>query len=119
MLSDITNAIVSLHKEFYGRGPTKARTYHQGDLIVCLMREGFSLVERTLFESGRGEAVLEQRAAFQRAMEERYRTVIERITGRRVIAVMSGAHQDPDMVAEIFVLEPAGPSGDGRSPEGG
>jgi uncharacterized protein YbcI len=102
----ITNAIVGLHKEGYGRGPTKAKTYYTGDLIVCLMREGFSMVERTLFESGQHQAVLEQRAAFQRAMEGRYREAIERLTGRRVIAFMSNTHQDPDLVAEIFVLEP-------------
>jgi uncharacterized protein YbcI len=70
------------------------------------MREGFSKVERTLFESGQGAAVLEQRAAFQRAMERRYTEVVERLTGRRVVAFMSTTHQDPDLVAEMFVLEP-------------
>jgi len=106
LLVAITNAIVGLHKEHYGRGPTKAKTYYTGDLIVCLMREGFSMVERTLFESGQRQAVLEQRAAFQRAMEGRYTEAIERLTGRRVIAFMSNTHQDPDLVAEIFLLEP-------------
>jgi uncharacterized protein YbcI len=118
LLVAITNAIVGLHKEHYGRGPTRAKTYYTGDLIVCLMREGFSMVERTLFESGQREAVLEQRAAFQRAMQGRYTEAIERLTGRRVIAFMSNTHQDPDLVAEIFVLEANDILRDDDAPEG-
>jgi hypothetical protein len=37
-------------------------------------------------------------------MRERFTTVVEEATGRRVIGFMSGNQQDPDMICEVFVL---------------
>jgi uncharacterized protein YbcI len=62
---NISRRIVQLHKEYYGRGPTKAKTYFHGDLVVVLMRGGFTRVEETLLRGGRGEAVIQQRMEFQ------------------------------------------------------
>jgi uncharacterized protein YbcI len=97
--------MVQLHKEFYGRGPEKAKTYYNGDLVVVLMRGGFTRVEETLLQEGRGDSVIQQRSDFQKVMAERFSTVIEEETGRKVIAIMSGSHQRPDMLGAIFVLE--------------
>jgi uncharacterized protein YbcI len=102
----ISDGIVALLKDFYGRGPTQAKTYYHDDLVVCLLRGGFTKVEQTLLEGGRGRAVIEQRMQFQEVMRERFEAVIERATGRRVIGFMSGNQQDPDMICEIFVLAP-------------
>ena len=107
VLANISRRIVQLHKEFYGKGPTKAKTYYHDDLVVVLMRGGFTRVEETLLESGRGESVKQQRAAFQQAMREPFRQVIEEETGRQVIAFMSSSHQHPDLLSELFVLESA------------
>jgi uncharacterized protein YbcI len=104
----IANRIVSLHKKFYGKGPTKARAFYQDDLIVVLTRGGFSTVEETLYRAGRGAAVIAQRAEFQDAVKGEFSAAVEELTGRRVLAFMSANHQDPDMAAELFVLEPAG-----------
>jgi uncharacterized protein YbcI len=101
----ISRRIVQLHKEFYGRGPTKAKTYYNGDLVVVLMRGGFTAVEETLLQAGRGDSVVKQRADFQDVMFDRFREVIESETGRKVAAMMSGSHQHPDLLAEMFVLE--------------
>lgn len=106
-LANISRRIVQLHKEFYGKGPTKAKTYYYDDLVVVLMRGGFTRVEETLHQSGRGESVKQQRADFQQAMGTPFKQVIEEETGRKVIAFMSSSHQHPDMLGEMFVLESA------------
>ena len=97
--------MVQLHKEFYGRGPTRAKTYFNDDLVVVLMRGGFTQVEDTLLKAGRGDSVIQQRADFQDVMLSRFTEVIEEETGRKVVAMMSGTHQDPDLLSEVFVLE--------------
>jgi uncharacterized protein YbcI len=107
ILTAISDGLVSLLKEFYGRGPTRAKTYYDDDLVVCLLRGGFTRVEKTLLEGGRSHAVIEQRMAFQEVMRERFEGVIERATGRRVIGFMSGNQQDPDMICEVFILAPS------------
>ena len=103
----ISEGIVALLKEYYGVGPTRAKTYIHDDLVVCLLRGGFTRVEQTLLEGGRAGAVLEQRMAFQEVMRTRFVTVIETATGRQVIGFMSGNQQDPDMICEVFVLAPS------------
>jgi uncharacterized protein YbcI len=100
----ISDGIVSLLKEYYGRGPDKAKTYVNGDLVVCLLRGGFTRVEQTLREGGHGDDVIRQRMAFQDVMRERFERVVEDATGRRVVGFMSGNQQDPDMICEVFVL---------------
>lgn len=105
-LARISNRIVQLHKEYYGRGPTKAKTYFQDDLVVVLMRGGFTKVEQTLLEAGRGDSVISQRMAFQEAMRPRLKEVIEEELGRKVSGFMSGSHQEPDLLGEMFILEP-------------
>ncbi len=102
----ISIGLVSLLKEHYGVGPTQTKTYYNDDLVVCLLRGGFTRVERTLLEGGRGHAVIQQRIEFQEVMRDRFVEVIESATGRRVVGFMSGNQQDPDMICEVFVLAP-------------
>ena len=102
----ISDGIVALLKEFYGRGPTRTKTHYKDDLVVCLLRGGFSPVEQTLLEGGRGSSVIQQRMDFQDLMRERFERVIENATGRRVIGFMSGNQQDPDIMCEVFILAP-------------
>lgn len=97
-LTAISEGLVSLLKEFYGRGPTQAKSYYSDDLVVCILKGGFSQVEQTLLDGGRGAAVIEQRMQFQDLMRERFEEVIENATGREVIGFMSGNQQDPDMM---------------------
>jgi uncharacterized protein YbcI len=104
--TEISDGLVALLKEFYGRGPEKTKTYVNEDLVVCLLRGGFTRVEQTLFEAGHGDDVIRQRMAFQQVMRHRLEEVVEAATGRRVVGFMSGHQQDPDMICEIFVLAP-------------
>jgi len=106
VLTAISDGMVALLKEFYGRGPTRAKSYYQDDLVACVLRGGFSKVEQTLLQGGRGSAVIQQRMEFQELMRERFEAVIERATGRRVTGFMSGNQQRPDMMCEVFILAP-------------
>jgi uncharacterized protein YbcI len=100
----ISDGLVALLKEYYGRGPERTKTYVSDDLVVCLLRGGFTRVEQTLLEGGHGDDVIRQRMVFQNVMRERFERVVEEATGRRVIGFMSGNQQDPDMICEIFIL---------------
>jgi uncharacterized protein YbcI len=106
-LTAISDGLVALLKEFYGRGPTQAKSYYQDDLVVCILRGGYTQVEQTLRDGGRGSAVIEQRMEFQELMRERFEAVIEAATHREVIGFMSGNQQNPDLMCEVFVLAPS------------
>jgi uncharacterized protein YbcI len=119
VLTAISDGLVALLKEFYGRGPTRAKSYYEDDLVVCLLRGGFTRVEQTLLEGGRGSAVIQQRIEFQDLMRERFETVIQSATGRPVIGYMSGNQQDPDIMCEVFILAPTDLVGEHELGQGG
>ena len=105
ILANISRRIVQLHKEYYGKGPTRAKTYYIDNVVLVMLRGGYTRVEETLLRSGRRRAVMEQRAEFQEVMGSRFREVIRDETGRDVTAFISGNHQDPDILLEVFILE--------------
>jgi uncharacterized protein YbcI len=108
-LAEVTKGMVSLHRRFYGKGPTEAKTYAIDDAVICILHGGFTTVERTLIDEQDVEAVLQVRRSFQRAMEAHFTAVVEEALGRKVIAYMSQIHEDPDLAVELFVLEPGKP----------
>ena len=111
-LRKISSAIVGLYREHFGKGPTGAKTYVLDDLVICVLRDGLTTVEKTLFERGKGDVVREMRAAFQDAVADRFTSTIERLTDRNVVAFMSQAHVAPDLTIEVFCLaQPVGPVG--------
>lgn len=101
----ISNAIVGLLREYTGRGPTKARTTIRDNLVVVLLEQNLTKGEKVLVEKGRGENVLTLRHAFQEAMREEACAKVAEITGRKVLAMMSSNHIDPDLGAELFLLD--------------
>jgi uncharacterized protein YbcI len=105
LLAEITNRIVALMREHYGRGPIKAKTYVLDNLIVCVLSDGFTAIERTMVDGGEPERVLEMRRDFQRMMKERYSEMIEQLTGRKVLAFLSQAHIEPDLTTEMFLMD--------------
>ena len=109
ILTEISDGMVALLKEFYGRGPMRAKTYYDEDIVVCLLRGGVSRVEQTLLAGGRSSAVVQQRMEFQDLMRPRFEGVVTAATGRAVIGFMSGNQQDPDMMCEVFVLASTDP----------
>jgi uncharacterized protein YbcI len=105
LLSAISTRIVSILREHYGRGPMRAKTYVLDDLVVCVLRNGFTAIEQTMVSSGEPERVVEMRRDFQRMMGAQYKGVIEELTGRSVVAFLSQAHIDPDITLEVFFLD--------------
>jgi uncharacterized protein YbcI len=103
--AEISTTLVQLVKEHADRGPTQCRTYIDDDLVIVMMRGGFSRLENTLFEDGKFLDVRSTRHAFQDTMEGRFTEVIERLTGREVAAFLSASHQPPDLQMEVFVLD--------------
>jgi uncharacterized protein YbcI len=105
-LAAISNGLVQLHTQFYGKGPEKAKTHALDDTIVTVLWNGFTTVESTLIDQGEGETVAGFRRTFQRAMEDEFRSVVEKATGRKVIAYMSQVNVKPNVAVELFLLEP-------------
>jgi uncharacterized protein YbcI len=103
----VGNAITRLHREHYGRGATTTRTIYHRNHVVSFLEDIYTPVERTLIEAGQEEDVKHTRQVFQMAMKERFSRAVEEITGRKVIQFMSQVSFNPDVAAEIFVLEPA------------
>jgi uncharacterized protein YbcI len=108
-LARISRGIVHLHRRYYGKGPTKAKTYAMNDTVVCMLSGGFTAVEETLIADGKTEDVENIRRSFQKTMRDQFTEVVRQATGRAVIAYMSQVHSTPDMAVELFVLEPADP----------
>jgi uncharacterized protein YbcI len=107
LLSKLSGAMVTMFRDFLGKGPERCKTYWVGsDMLVVLLGGGYSTAEQTLFEAGRGNAVQQSRRALQQTLAERMKDTVEQLTGRKVVAFLSASHQEPDLSAEIFVLEP-------------
>ena len=108
LASAISNSVRQLVAEYTGRGPTRARTSIRDNVVVVLLEDTLTKGERRLVAQGRDIRVLDYRAEFQAAMREDAIASIEKLTGRKVKAFMSANHIDPDLAAELFVLEPDG-----------
>ena len=108
LLTELSAAMVTLFRDFLGKGPEQCKTYWAGpSILMILLSGGYTTAEQTLFAAGRGASVQESRMALQETLAERMKTTVEELTGRTVGAFMSASHQEPDLSAEIFVLEPA------------
>ncbi|TMK66594.1 MAG: DUF2294 domain-containing protein [Actinobacteria bacterium] len=104
----ISNAMTQMHREYYGRGATSVRTVIDRNHVVTFLEDILTPMERTLVDAGEIEPVRQARLAFQKAMRTRFIDTIESATGRKVRAFLSQVHFDPDIAAELFVLEPNG-----------
>jgi uncharacterized protein YbcI len=102
--SAITREIVRLHAEYYGQGPTRAKTYITDDLVVVVLEETFTRAERTLVEHGDKAPIEEIRRRFQARMAQQFRSVVEQATGRKVKTFLSESNVDDDVAVEIFLL---------------
>jgi uncharacterized protein YbcI len=105
LLAEITDRLILLIREHYGRGPLKAKTYVLDNLIVCVFSDGYIALERTMMQGGEPDRVLEMRRDFQRIMKTRYSDMIEELTGRKVLAFLSQTHVEPDLSVEMFLMD--------------
>ena len=106
-LAELSNAMVRLYKELFGRGPTKARTRYAGpDLIVSTLENSLTRIERTMAAAGEHERLRDLRMHFQYMGEDSFIGTVEQITGRKVWAFVSGMDTRRDIASELFYLEP-------------
>ena len=107
LLQDVSNAMVALHKEHFGRGPTKAQSHHAGaDALLCVMEDAMLPAERAMVAMGEQQRVRESRIFLQVATAEQFIATVETITGRTVRAFASATDPDQGVVMENFVFEP-------------
>ncbi len=119
LLSAISNEMVRIYKEQFGRGPTKTRTQWAGpDVVVVLLEQTFTPAERRLRQLGEYERLRDLRLLFQYAETEVFCEPVERLTGRKVRAFISGIDAVTDVATEMFLLHPAGYDGHSRVAQG-
>ena len=100
----ISKEFVRLQSEYYGKGPTRAKTYIVDDLVVVVLEESFTRAEKTLVERGEREAIQHIRRRFQQQMAESFISIVEQATGRRVRVFLSETDVDQDVSVETFLL---------------
>ena len=102
----ISNGLVHLMSESYGRGPTRAKTFILDDeYVVCVMHDMFTTAEQTLIEAGKQDLVRQTRIAFQTALSDQFKGVVADVLGRRVLTYQSQVVFDPPTSFEFFILE--------------
>ena len=104
MRAQISSEIIRLQAEYYGRGPTRARAYIAGDIVVVVLEETFTRAERTLLDRGEREAIQDIRRRFQQHMADSFIGVVEQATGRKVRSFLSDTDVDEDISVETFLL---------------
>src|SRR5204863_6956082 len=104
MRARISNEIVRLQAEYYGKGPTRAKTYIVEDLVVMVLEESFTRAEKTLAEHGERDAIQHIRRRFQQQMADSFTSVVEQATGRKVRAFLSETNIEHDVSVETFLL---------------
>jgi uncharacterized protein YbcI len=105
LLSAISREMVKAMKTYYGRGPTKAKSYLVDDLLFIVMRGGSTEAEKTMLEAGEHDTVREFRQRFENVMAARLVGTIEQLTERKVVNYQSQVLFDPDVTVEIFVFD--------------
>jgi uncharacterized protein YbcI len=116
IMSAISNEMVRLYKEQFGRGPTRTRTNWAGtDVVVVTLEDTFTPAERSLQRLGEHKQLRDLRLLFQYAEIDSFCEPVERLTGRKVRGFISGIDTFADVATETFILHPAGFDGDSRA----
>ena len=109
-LAEVSNAMVKLYKEQFGRGPTKTRTHYAGpDILITSLEDSLTPAERRMAEMGEHQRLRDTRTFFQYASVPQFVETVERITGRKVRGFISGIdtqYTEQDISCEVFYLEP-------------
>ena len=113
--SAVSQAVVRIHAERYGKGATQAKTYAWDNVVVTVLADVLTSAERTLVDLDRHDTVRHVRAVFQETMEHTFRSAVEEATGRRVRSFMSQIDPSTGYGVEVFILEPAGGSDNGAA----
>src|ERR1700733_6233816 len=102
----ITSALAGIHTEYLGRGPARAAECHPGNSPVTLTHGVLTNAEKSLAKTDRAPVVKNTRQLLHQTLEADSRAAVDRLTGREVVAFISGNHLDPDIAADLFILNP-------------
>jgi uncharacterized protein YbcI len=103
MLAAVSSAVIALHKEQFGRGPTRARSHFAGnDTLVCILEDALLPAERAMVEMGEQVRVNESRLFFQMATRDKFVGTVEGIVDRKVVAFASATDADAGIVWELY-----------------
>jgi uncharacterized protein YbcI len=107
LLAAVTEAMVGFHQRYHHRKPVTAKSLMLGDdLIACVLGGVYTDVEKTMIELQRTAIVQQTRSAFQIAMQHKFISAVERLSGREVLSFVSDHHVGPDLEVELFMLKP-------------
>jgi uncharacterized protein YbcI len=107
-LHEVTNAMVRIYKELFGRGPTKARTSYAGsDTLIATLENCLTAAQRNMVFLGEHQRVMLTRTLFQHVSARNFGEPVEQMTGRTVRAFVSGTDTHQDVSSEVFYLDPA------------
>jgi uncharacterized protein YbcI len=102
----VSNSMVRLHKEQFGRGPTKARSHFAGpNTLVCTLEDVLVPAERKLIELGDEGRVRDTRTSFQAATQPEFIAAVEQIVYRKVRSFASAVDVNANIAYEIFTFE--------------
>jgi uncharacterized protein YbcI len=101
----ITDALVGVHTRYLGHTPASAATFQHDNVVVTLMHDVLSKAEKILAQNGSRQQVRATRELYRQEMEGDFRAVVERLTGRSVVAFLGASQLDQDVGAEIFILD--------------
>jgi uncharacterized protein YbcI len=107
-LVELSNAMVALHREYFGRGPGAAKSFVTDEMVVCVLSDIYTPVEHTLIRAGQAEHVRRTRGLHQEALEAEYKASVEEIMARPVTAFLSVVHVEPDVAIDVFLLGDGG-----------
>jgi len=111
MRGEISSAMVTTMKQYYGKGPTNARTFFNERYVFCVMEGGLTRSDETLLAAGEEELVRSYRLRFEAVITPVITRAVADITERAVVGYHSQVILDPPHVVEIFILdEPPGRS---------
>ena len=114
----IARAVVHIHHDRIGRGPTKAQAFYRNEVVVVILQNAMTTSERTLVAAGKGEAVLATRRALEEVIRPDLVSAVEQLTGCKVKASLSAHNLEPDLAAELFVLDRPVTAAPEEHPEG-
>ena len=105
----MSDAVSRLYLDKFGKGPVHAETFVNGNVVTTLMRDVFTVAERTMIADGKGDNVLTTRMLWQQATDDMFKRAVAEVTGRPVITVISGFELKDEVATEVFILGPDGP----------
>ena len=101
----VTNLLMETYARHLGETPGDARTYASDELVMCVLRDTLTPAEKSQLDEGRASSVHQTRLRIQAAMREELIAGVERLTGRKVVDLITTHDMDPGSAFETFVFD--------------